>query len=214
MHGDVTADSAPRFIVVDGLDSVGKTTLCSELARALGAEAHKCPPQLVAPALGDSDLRRHFDAQPPAQRRAYYRAANLIASEQAKLALASGKHVVMDRYWTSTAAFSALDAPCPVPGATAGEYPPELQAPDTVILLTVNETQRAQRLRDRGEPVTDEEQKLAQEAAGREAVLQAYRRFNPVEVDTSSLSPAGVLQAVLAKLSGSDDESAPAETCA
>lgn len=89
---------AGRFIVVDGLDATGKTTLALELARSLSAEALKCPPQLVAPALGDEDLRMHFDKQPPPERRAYYPAANLIASEQAKLVLASGKHVVMDRY--------------------------------------------------------------------------------------------------------------------
>ena len=195
------AQAPPQFIVIDGLDATGKTTLARELARELGAEALKCPPQLIAPALGDGDLRTHFDTLPPPERRAYYRAANLIASEQAKLALAAGKHVVMDRYWTSTAAFSALDdSPEGAPPASpmlATEYPPELRAPDILILLTVHESQRAERLRGRGEPVTEEEQKLAHEAAGREAVLQAFRRFAPIEVDTSNLDPPGVLSAVL-----------------
>ena len=35
---------------------------------------------------------------------------------------------------------------------------------------------------------------------GRAAVLQAYRRFEPVEVDTSTLDAPGVLDAVLVVL--------------
>lgn len=47
------------------------------------------------------------------------------------------------------------------PAVVDGEYPPELLTPDVVILLTVDEPQRAERLRRRGDPVTEEEQKLA-----------------------------------------------------
>mgnify|MGYP003983629241 CR=1 FL=1 len=186
-----------RFIVIDGLDAVGKTTLTRKLAQTLGAEELKCPPQIVAPSLLNGDLRKHFDKQPPTQRRAYYRFANLIAGEQARIAVASGKDVVIDRYWTSTVAFSALDPSSITSDNIDSEYPPEMLKPDIVILLTVDETRRTERLRGRGEPVTEEEYKLAHEEAGRKALLQAYRQFKPVEVDTSKLDPQGVLNAVL-----------------
>lgn len=150
-------------------------------------------------ALAAGDLRQHFDAQPAAVRRQYYRFTNLVASEQARTALATGKDVVMDRYWTSTAAFSALDATGPVAEFNDG-YPPELLVPDLVILLTVDETHRRERLSRRGLPATEEELKLAGESAGRQAVLQAYRRFGPVEVDTSELDEQGVFDMVLAVL--------------
>ena len=103
----------------------------------------------------------------------------------------------MDRYWPSTAAFSALD---PQPVEHMGTYPPELRVPDFVVLLTVDERRRIDRLCKRGESPTEEEHTLAQEASGRAAVLAAYRSFDTVEVDTSELGPDEVLGAVLALL--------------
>ena len=90
------------------------------------------------------------------QRRAYYRAANLIASELAEVALQTG-HVVMDRYWASTVAFAALDDDLNINREWQGRYPPELREPDVVILLTVDEENRLKRMRGRDEPVKDEE---------------------------------------------------------
>ena len=97
-----------KFIVIEGIDATGKSTVARKLAKSLKGTLRKSPPQLEAPELMDGDLRSHFDGRPSVQRRAYYRAANLIAIEQAEVALQRG-HVVMDRYWTSTAAFAALD---------------------------------------------------------------------------------------------------------
>lgn len=86
-----------RFIVIEGLDATGKSTLVAKLAKHLDATLLASPPKLEAPDLSTEDLRLYFDERPPAQRRAYYRAANLIASEQAEMALQTS-HVVMDRY--------------------------------------------------------------------------------------------------------------------
>ena len=72
--------------------------------------------------------------------------------------------------------------------------------PDIVILLTVDEENRAKRMRERGELVTDEERNLAADIESREAVLRIYHTFDPIELDTSKLSPDAVLDAVLAEL--------------
>lgn len=106
----------------------------------------------------------------------------------------------MDRYWTSTVAFAALDDDSQLDEVWQGCYPPELRTPDIVILLTVDEENRAKRMRARGEPVTDEEQNLAADVERRETVLQIYRTFDPVEIDTSTLTPDAVVDAVLAAL--------------
>lgn len=127
------------------------------------------------------------------------REANLIASEQAEMALQTG-HVVMDRYWTSTVAFAALDDTSNINQEWQGCYPPELRVPDVVIPLTVDEENRTKRMRGRGEPATIEEQNLAADIAPRKAVLQTYRMFKPVEIDTSHLDPDAVLEKVLAAL--------------
>ncbi len=188
-----------KFIVIEGLDATGKSTLVEKLTKRLNATLLQCPPRLEAPDLSDTDLRSYFDDRPPAQRRAYYRAANLIASEQAEIALQNG-HVVMDRYWTSTVAFAALDDDSDLDREWEGRYPPELRKPDAVILLTVDEENRTKRMRGRGEPVTDEEQNLAEDMVHREDVLRMYRSFDPIEIDTSNLDPDAVLEVVFAAL--------------
>ncbi len=188
-----------KFIVIEGLDATGKSTLANMLAKCLNATLLKCPPRLSAPDLSITDLRDYFDSKPSQRRRAYYRAANLIASEQVGIALEK-EHVVMDRYWTSTVAFASLDDDIHLNQEWQGRYPPELRKPDVVILLTVDEENRIERMQGRGEPVTSEEQDLTQTIAGREAILQTYRTFNPTEIDTSNLDPNAVLEVVLKKL--------------
>lgn len=185
----------PLFIVVEGLDATGKTTLTKSLAAQYQAEPLKCPPQLTAELLGDN-VRAHFDGREPTVRRAYYRAANLLASEQAlRMIKEHGKAVVMDRYWPSTVAFShdegLLDQ------WMDGSYPPELLVPDLLILLTVDEEARVRRLAGRGAPATLEEESIAAQQAYRDGILTAYRRFEVVEIDTSELTADEVLQAAL-----------------
>ena len=188
-----------KFIVIEGLDATGKSTLVAKLAERLNATLLKCPPRLEAPDLSDTDLRSYFDDRSPLQRRAYYRAANLIASEQAEIALQNG-HVVMDRYWTSTVAFAALDDDSDLDREWQGRYPLELRKPDAVILLTVDEENRTKRMRGRGESTTGEERKLAADFARREAVLKTYRMFTPIEIDTSYRDPDAVLEAACTTL--------------
>lgn len=186
-----------KFIVIEGLDATGKSTLAPKLGNRLGATLLQCPPKLEAPDLSPN-LRAHFDNRPPNQRRPYYRAANLIASEMAEVALKVG-HVVMDRYWPSTVAFAALDGNSHFVQEWQGSYPPELREPDAVILLTVNEENRRRRMRGRGESVTAEEQNL-EFIQRREAVLGEYRQFHPIEIDTSDRDPDTVLDMVIAAL--------------
>ena len=185
-----------KFIVIEGLDATGKSTLVEKLTERLNATLLQCPPRLEAPELSKCDLRSYFDDRPPAQRRAYYRAANLIASEQAEATLKNG-HVVMDRYWPSTVAFAALDEDSDFGQEWQGRYPAEIREPDAIILLTVNEENRAKRLYERGEPATGEERKLAADFARRDAVLKAYRMFIPIEIDTSKRNPEAVLETVI-----------------
>tara|TARA_Y100000766_G_scaffold221488_1_gene193710 strand:- start:78 stop:410 length:333 start_codon:yes stop_codon:yes gene_type:complete len=102
----------------------------------------------------------------------------------------------MDRYWTSTAAFAAMDEGFEH-DVELGQYPDEIRKPDLLILLTVDEHNRLERLQGRGEVETKEESELAASKTKRENVLQAYMAFNPVIIDTSNKSPEQVCEEAL-----------------
>ena len=183
------------FIVIEGLDGTGKSTLVEKLSSALNAKSLSSPPLMSAPDLYEGNLRDYFDKSPQLIRRAYYSSTNLIASEMAIEAL-KHNHVVMDRYWTSTVAFSSMDD-CNEMAEWEGKYPSSIRPPDILILLTVDETNRDKRMVGRGEPKTDEEHNLASDNLRREEVLASYRTFSPFEIDTRNLDPEGVLKAAL-----------------
>ena len=69
----------------------GKSTLVRNLAAALGGVAIGTPPPQL------SELRKAFDGQPPALRRAFYSAANYVAARQV-LDECQQRPVIMDRW--------------------------------------------------------------------------------------------------------------------
>ena len=105
-----------KFIVIEGLDATGKSTLAPKLAECLEATLLACPPRLKAPELSKEDLRSHFDCRPPVQRRA----VRQISSPASWPRFANRS---MDRYWTSTVAFAALDVTRPLMVARALSTP-------------------------------------------------------------------------------------------
>ena len=192
LHG---GGSLNKFIVIEGLDATGKSTLVGRLSSVLHATQLSCPPVIQIPSIQQGPARSHFDSLSPLQRRAYYRFSNLVASEEVGKAISTG-HVVMDRYWTSTAAFAAMDEGFEH-DVELGQYPDEIRKPDLLILLTVDEHNRLERLQGRGEVETKEESELAASKTKRENVLQAYMAFNPVIIDTSNKSPEQVCEEAL-----------------
>ena len=63
-----------------------------------------------------------------------------------------------------------------------GAWPLGLVEPDVMVVLTVSEAKRRERMEDRGLQVTEEEQMLAEGSAERAMVLGALLRLNPSEL--------------------------------
>lgn len=183
------------LILIEGLDGVGKSTLIRALATRLGATVISSPPNMPDPSDPSRDLRLRMDKAEKGARREYYRASNFHASlliEEAR----RHQPVILDRYWPSTASFAMLDDDIP-DWEPLGAWPLGLVEPDVMVVLTVNEAKRRARMEDRGLPVTEEEEMLAEGSAERAKVLAALLHFEPIEIDTSKLSPQEVLDEVM-----------------
>jgi dTMP kinase len=88
-----------KFIVIEGVDGTGKSTVASLLAKMLGAKTVKTP---LPPML---EQRRYYDEEvPPLARFLFYLNGNVVVSDLVRQLLAS-TDVVCDRYLESTICF-------------------------------------------------------------------------------------------------------------
>ena len=180
------------FIVLEGLDGVGKSTAVEGLARRLGAQQQQTPPPIL------HAFRPYFDASPEFKR-GFYMAGNFLAAEEVKVALAAGKSVVCDRYFTSTCAYAlAKEDLLPPAGDPAYKWPPELLRPKHIIQLVLPEARRLERRAAReNTPETREEEELRKDAAFAQRVREAYGRMGCVEVSAEG-TPDEVVDRLLA----------------
>lgn len=88
------------FVVVEGIDCSGKSSVAASVAQLIGGIVYETPPKSFRgsfrpPELA-TDLRRHYE---------YYRDSNVVASEEISETLSKGVNVVCARYWFSTLAY-------------------------------------------------------------------------------------------------------------
>ena len=186
-ESETEAASRSPYIVLEGLDGVGKSSVSRALARRLGGRV------LTTPSREFGLTGRHIDMCPRGLvRLLYYLCAAAVTSDSAR-GLTRRIPVVADRYVLSALAYHAP------PSHAAEVWRLGLLRPDVTVLLTADESVRRRRLRLRG-PLSRSE-KLLQEASVRREILETYRRFAPMEVDSSNLSVADVVGAILDLLS-------------
>ena len=180
-----------RFVVVEGNNGVGKSTVVASLAARLGGTLHHYP-EAFTRFRDDVDLDLRVL---PVPRLLYYVAATLHLSDLVTTELAAG-HAVCDRYLPGPlslmVALEQLDEPAI--DRMVAPYEASVRRPDVMLLLTADHPTACARIRGRGDGSLTPVQRWTLESEGffarRENALRRYSaRLSPVvELDTTSLS--------------------------
>lgn len=169
-----------RFIVLEGLDGVGKSTLANKLAEQLGAQFMSTPGDRfkairspVMEAFGEDQLAKAL----------FYAATVSSEGRKARSIVDQDRSVVMDRYWASTLAYAKARGV----SANIDALESDLIAADITVLITLDENTRLKRLQQRGMTAEDLE---TINAEFKQAVMRELELRSDITVDVSTLDPA------------------------
>ncbi|WP_263166412.1 hypothetical protein [Streptomyces sp. SCSIO ZS0520] len=176
----------PRFLALEGLRGVGKSTVAPLVAAALGAELVPTVPPPYAAA------RRHVDGREnPEARMCLYLAALFDAAERIRQLGCEGRSVVVESYFARCfATHLGMGARLHV------VLPPRLPAPLSFRLLC-SEPERQRRLLTRVKATTHWDA-LAESSASR--ISAVYDHFPMAPIDTTDHTPQQVAETICDRL--------------
>lgn len=180
----------PLFIDIEGLHGVGKSEIVMGVARAINAE--------YIPTVPDEfeDVRKVFNQTDNVNARyCFFLAAVLYSSDKIRQALIAGKNVVVESYLYRTIAFhKGMGAKIDV------SLPYDVPMPDVTFHLRCSESVRAMRLinRNNGSPRKGQYDLLAEN--NQQRILEEYKKFPMVEVDTTNKQPGEVIDTIKNKI--------------
>ena len=202
--GAVADDRQPYFIVLEGLDGVGTTTIAERLSQALKARDLRV--RLTAePSDGPFGrlLRRHVRSEvtlDPTSAALVFTAdrADHLGS-QIRPALERGRWVVCDRYLLSTLAYQGAEGVDPEAVLAASDG---FDVPDVTFFLDAPDDVRAQRMSGRGRVDRYEDPELQERlrTSYRAAIELLRSRGHRIEEIDASRPTDEVLADVLARL--------------
>ncbi|MFA6158024.1 MAG: AAA family ATPase [Candidatus Paceibacterota bacterium] len=128
------------FIVLEGIDGSGKSSLAPMIAAKCNGTTYATPPEKYR------RLRKQIDTDSSPQKHyEFYRDAVTEASSEISKLLSSGETVVCDRYWFSTLVYHRAGKM-----VLDGSDFSHLTQPDLTVLLLVGPEEQVRRYRKRG----------------------------------------------------------------
>ena len=166
-----------KFIALEGLDGIGKTTLAKGIAEKIKGQYMNTPGDdfsdirsIAMKAFGDDQLGRAL----------FYASTVSAQGNKALFAVKNGYTVVMDRYWPSTIAYAKARGV----KADLDVLTPQIIPPDLVLLITLDENVRRNRLINRS--MTPEDQETLCPDFIRRVMFELINRCH-IEVDITGL---------------------------
>ncbi len=143
----MTASRLPLFVVVEGLDGVGKTTIVQKLERRLSAVAMRTPARELH-GVRETILRAY--ASSPLATTLFYASTLAAASREIAQWQAAGRAVVLDRYFLSTCVYGEVVRAMDHPGDLLEVLASRLVPADVTVYLFADRKRRRERMRARG----------------------------------------------------------------
>ena len=133
------------FVVLEGIDGVGKSTVTRIVAETLGFVPYATPPKEYM------ERRREIDLNgSPQEKFNFFRDGVLVAATEIRQLISEGKSVICDRYWMTTYVYHKV-----IGVQVTEEGFANLLQPDLTILLTASPEHQLQRLIERGMSIND-----------------------------------------------------------
>ncbi len=185
-------ETRPLFIVIEGIDGCGKSTLVNLLASKLKFHLLKSPPDEL------SDVRGLFDMDDVAHK-LFYAAANKIVSGKVGKFMAVGDSVICDRYWLSTKVYSSVRKD----DIAIDAIEQHLVRPDFTIYLYLDEAIRKERMNRRG-ALNEIDQRSVNDvsqlgAAYDNELLQPFSG-QVLKIDTGAGTPEELVKVILSRM--------------
>lgn len=174
------------FVVIEGLDGIGKSTVVQQLAAHFSGHAMSTP----GPALRECrpTVLQAF-AKDELAKALFYTASVSSQGRQARRLAEAGDWVFMDRYWDSTLAYARARGV----SADLDALGSALVPPDLTVLLVLDEAERQSRLAARGATAEDME---TMDPQFRDCVLAELRARASLVIDITGFAIEEVVTTV------------------
>jgi UMP-CMP kinase 2 len=170
----------PISIVIEGLDGIGKSTVVIALAKKINGIIIETPPKIIKP------YRSIFtNTDDLSSIKTYYKLGNYISGNKIKKEIKHGYNVIVDRYYASTLAYTLGQSTEDLSELSNKIYkwPKDMYKPDYMILLTMNEEDRINRLNKRNSIQTQEEIFLKKNPVIVNRINQIYSNLGCIKIN-------------------------------